>query len=94
MDKEQAAAIAEACLDRLRTIGYAELKRRADEGVIDTEEVTKDGHDYQLEIQYLIDDPRTLDIRVSVGVDDGGWSAFAPLCRDFIKAPNGRFVGE
>jgi hypothetical protein len=27
-------------------------------------------------------------------IDDGGWRAFAPLTRSFIKSPDGTFVGE
>jgi hypothetical protein len=27
-------------------------------------------------------------------IDDGGWRAFKPLCRDFIKAPDGSAVKE
>jgi hypothetical protein len=27
-------------------------------------------------------------------VDDGGWWAFKPLTRDFIKRPDGTFVDE
>jgi hypothetical protein len=30
---------------------------------------------------------------VVVAVDDGGLSAFKPMCDDFIVAPDGSFVG-
>ena len=33
-------------------------------------------------------------VRVSAGIDDGGLRAFLPLTSDFIKAPDGSFVGE
>ena len=88
MDRAQAAAIADRCLARLQTISHAELKRRSDEGVIDTEEVTEDGREYQIEIVYLVDGPDTQNVRVLVGVDDGRWGAFAPVHRDFVKSPD------
>ena len=94
MDKDVALRLADQHLESLRPLAYAELKRRADDGLLETVEVTETGHEYQMEIQYMIDDPRTHDVRVVVAIDDGGWSAFVPLCRDFIKAPDGRFVGE
>lgn len=33
-------------------------------------------------------------IRVIGSIDDGGWRAFRPLSDDFIRAPDGTFVGE
>ena len=33
-------------------------------------------------------------LQVMVSVDDGGWRAFAPLSVDFIRGPDGSFVGE
>jgi hypothetical protein len=93
MDRTEAAAIAERCVERLQAASYAELKRRADEGVIDTEEITEDGREYQVEIVYLIDGPRTQTVRVLVGVDDGKWGAFAPVHRDFVKSPDGEDSG-
>ena len=94
MDKDVAQRLADQHLESLRPLDYAELKRRADDGLLETAEVTADGQEYQLETQYMTDDPRTDDVRVMVAIDDGGWSAFVPLCRDFVKAPDGRFVGE
>ena len=95
MDKAEAQRLADQHLQSLRPLEYAELKRRADTGLLETAEVTgENGREYQLEIQYLIDDPRTDDVRVMVAIDDGGWRAFAPLCRDFVMSPDGRFLGE
>ncbi len=94
MDRAQAAAIADRSLERLRAVSHAELKRRADEGMIDTEEVTEDGREYQIEILYLIDGPNTQDVRVLVGVDDGKWGAFAPVHRDFVKSADGEDAHE
>lgn len=33
-------------------------------------------------------------LRVTVAVDDGGWSSFVPLTDDFIIAPDGSYIGE
>ena len=33
-------------------------------------------------------------VRVIGSIDDGGWRAFVPLSDSFIKAADGRFVGE
>jgi hypothetical protein len=33
-------------------------------------------------------------IRVLASIDDGGTRAFHPVTCDFIKAPDGSFVGE
>lgn len=62
------------------------MTRRADEGLLETAEGSETGHKYQMETRYMIDDRRRHDVRVVV--------ALVPLCRDFIKAPDGRFVGE
>ena len=95
MDKAVAQRLADQHLQSLRPLEYAALKRRADAGLPETAQVTdENGREYQLEIQYLIDDPRTDDVRVMVAIDDGGWRAFAPLCRDFVMSPDGRFLGE
>jgi hypothetical protein len=33
-------------------------------------------------------------MRVAGSIDDGGWRAYLPLCRDFIMAPDNSFVDE
>ena len=33
-------------------------------------------------------------VRLWVTADDGGWRAFLPMSKTFIKAADGRFVGE
>jgi hypothetical protein len=54
----------------------------------------KSGIEYQVEIVAFWDDKPHGDLRVSGGVDDGGWRALHPLSDDFIMAPDGSFVGE
>jgi hypothetical protein len=52
------------------------------------------GQPFQIEILGFWDDRRSGNLRVHAAIDDGGWSAFIPLGDDFIKAPDGSFVGE
>ena len=49
---------------------------------------------YQLESEFFWDDKPAGDIRVIGASDDGGLRALVPLCDAFIKAPDGRFIGE
>ncbi|MGO9591134.1 MAG: hypothetical protein ACLP3K_13945 [Candidatus Acidiferrales bacterium] len=53
-----------------------------------------DGKAYELEIQATWDEKKNGNVRVLVAVSGGGLSDFVPLCRDFIIAPDGSFVGE
>jgi hypothetical protein len=94
MDRAEALAIAHAELAELREATYAELVER----LIDKQEVVErigaSGTRYQIEKQALWDDKRNGNLRVIVSIDDGGWRAYSPLGADFIRAPDGSFVGE
>ena len=93
MDKDEARSILAAHLATYRALSYEELAKRVD--TVETAEVeAPSGEQYQLEVQFLWDGKRNGDVRVIGSVDDGGWRAFAPLPNDFIKAPDGSFVGE
>ncbi|GLY22802.1 hypothetical protein Misp04_25340 [Micromonospora sp. NBRC 101691] len=52
--------------------------------------VAQDDRRYSV-VSYALDDGDGR-IRLSVAVDDGGWSALAPLVRDEIMNPDGTFV--
>ena len=52
--------------------------------------VGEDGKRYSV-VSYALDDGDGR-VRMAVAVDDGGWSAFAPLVRDEIMKPDGTFV--
>jgi hypothetical protein len=52
------------------------------------------GTRYALEIEAVCDSAPHGDLWVWVLVDDGGPTAQHPLQRDFIMAPDGRFVDE
>ncbi|MDP6344846.1 MAG: hypothetical protein QF578_21960 [Alphaproteobacteria bacterium] len=93
MDKEKARAVLSEALQPYRARSYAELRDLI--GQVDVcEIVNSDGPDFQIEIQAFWDDKPNGNICVSGGIDDGGWSAFAPLGEDFILAPDGSFVAE
>jgi hypothetical protein len=50
---------------------------------------------YQFEAEVLWDDRRNRNLRVFVTGDDGrGWRWWGMRSEDFIKAPDGSFVGE
>jgi len=55
------------------------------------------GAAYQIEIQAFWDNPRSSggNLRVIASIDDGKFpSAIIPSSTDFIKSPDGNFVGE
>jgi hypothetical protein len=95
LDKVEAKHIAETELAKHRTLSYDELRRFLE--TEPTQHLSVEGHTgaaYQLEIEYHWDSGVNGPIRVMVSIDDGGWRAFKPLSLDFIKAPDGSFLGE
>jgi hypothetical protein len=94
MNNEEAIALLEAELDHFRRETHADLANRIGTGPVVFERDGASGAKYQIEIDMVWDDGTGGNIRVLGSIDDGGWRAFKPLCRDFIKAPDGSFVGE
>jgi hypothetical protein len=94
VDNPEAATVAEAAVDRLRAVRYDDLVARLLDQVETDEVVGESGALYQVEMQALWDSGKPGDLRVMVAVDDGRWSAFRPVSRDFIVASDGSFVGE
>ena len=94
MDKAEARTLALARLRELRDVSWTELRERYLDNDETVEVTGSSGVVYQVETQAFWDAAKEGDIRVLVSVDDGGWSAFAPLGVAFILAPDGRFVGE
>ena len=93
MNKAEASAIAEECLRNLRSQPYTHLASQVGQAPVTTT-VTRSGIAYQVQVTHHWDGKPGGDVRVIVAVDDGGFRAFMPLTTDFIKAPNGHFVGE
>jgi hypothetical protein len=93
MDKREASDLLRQALTPCRAFPYSDLVARIGDSV-HSEVAGVAGTQYQVEIQFFWDDRPGGDIRVMGSIDDGGWSAFLPLCDSFIMAPDGRFVGE
>jgi hypothetical protein len=93
MDKEQAKAVLIDQMAVYRAKSYHELRELV--GNLDVYEVANPGAAaYQMEVQVVWDGKPGGDIRVMGAIDDGGWSAFVPLCEDFVLSPSGVFLGE
>ena len=94
MDNPEAIALLEQELDTFRGNAWSELVGRIDLDPVICERLGAGGTKYQLEIQCVWDARRGGDVRVIGTVDDGGWRAFAPVTRAFIKSADGSFVNE
>jgi hypothetical protein len=93
MDKTEAKIVIIEELKSYRSKSYEELVKLV--GNLMTYEIQGvSGINFQIEIQFLWDRQPNGDIRVVGAVDDGGWSAFIPLTKSFIKSPSGEFVDE
>ncbi|WP_308042423.1 hypothetical protein [Micromonospora sp. PLK6-60] len=89
LDKEIAAQLAEARLVEWRRDSYEEWREMLDDKDMRLV-VGEDGKRHTV-VSYAIDDGDDR-VRMVVAVDDGGWSAFAPLVRVEIMRPDGTFV--
>jgi hypothetical protein len=94
MNNEEAIGLLEQELSTFRNQPYDALVGRMSEGTVAYERVGPSGATYQVEIEVIWDHQRGGNVLVMGSIDDGGWRAFVPLSRSFIKAPDGSFVGE
>jgi hypothetical protein len=94
MDAAEARAILREELDELRRATYDDLVLRLLDKPQTHERTGRSGIVYQVELQAFWDDRPHESLRVLASIDDGGFSAFRPLSDDFIRAPDGSFVGE
>ena len=94
MNRDEAIAMLERELAVFRGESYETLVTGMPAGAITFERVGRSGARYQIEIQIFWDGQPHGDVRVLGSIDDGGRRAFVPLNREFIKAPDGSFVGE
>ncbi len=95
MDVTEAGGILEQQIGSLRERPYSELKQLVEARVIQTLEIVgASGTRYNVEAQAFWDSKKRDNIRVLASIDDGGTRAFHPVTCDFIKAPDGSFVGE
>jgi hypothetical protein len=94
MNKEEALALLEQELSAYRDMSYGDLASRVGTGPFVCERVAPTGAAYQIEIDLMLDH-RDGNLYVLGSIDDGGWwSSFRPVTCDFIKTPDGSFVGE
>jgi hypothetical protein len=93
MNDQEALELLERELAAFRELPYSDLAQRIG-GSLTSECVGAAGAIYQIEIQVLWDDRPGGNVRVMGSIDDGGWRAFAPLTRSFIRRADGSFAGE
>ncbi|WP_030491128.1 hypothetical protein [Micromonospora chokoriensis] len=89
LKKELAARLAEARLAQWQRVNYGEWRAMLDDKDV-RQVIGEDGKRYTV-VSRAVDDGGGR-IRMSVAVDDGTWSAIAPLVRDQIMNPDGTFV--
>ena len=89
LKKELAARLAETRLAEWRRVNYGQWRAMLDDKDV-RQVVGEDGKRYTV-VSSALDDGGGR-IRMSVAVDDGAWSAFAPLVRDEIMNTDGTFV--
>lgn len=75
-------------LQSFRCEPYAGLVTRIDGPTYSREQVGRGGTRYQIKVRCYWDDREGGPVRVIGSIDDGGWRAFAPMTRAFIKAPD------
>jgi hypothetical protein len=93
MDQTTAVAILHDEVVRLRALAYEVLVAKI--GKHEHRKVPgSNGKEYQISVDVFWDSHKNGDVRVIVAIDDGGFSALVPTVEDFIKAPDGSFVGE
>ncbi|OZV84524.1 hypothetical protein CA850_01335 [Micromonospora echinospora] len=91
LNKETAARPAETRLAEWRRLGYDDWRAMLDDKELRLV-VGQDDKRYSV-VSYALDDGDGR-VRMSVAVDDGGWSALAPLVRDEIMNSDGTFVSS
>jgi hypothetical protein len=95
VDAAEARDILGEVLADYRRRTYPELCTGIDSSPTEYREVVgPSGATYQIEVETFWDAHPNGNVRVSAGIDNGGLNAFLPLSADFIKAPDGSFVGE
>jgi hypothetical protein len=92
MDNDEAIRLLEQELAPFRGLSYAALVDKIQESPMAYER-SVGGASYQIEIEVFCHRPGET-IYVIGSVDDGGWRAFSPLTRSFMKSPDETFGDE
>jgi hypothetical protein len=94
-DEHEAAAWVAGEIERLRALDYDALLALADGGAEHRPMETADGKALVLETQVFWDDRERRNLRVFVDVWDPSKRVSGSVAKDdFIRAPDGSFVGE
>ena len=90
-DKEEARLILVDELEKVRNLGYAQLRKVfVERKEFQNFNVTgASGVEYQVEIQGWWDGDEEEDIRILGGIDNGGLRAYSPLSDSFVVRPDG-----
>ncbi|BCB76892.1 hypothetical protein GCM10022251_48550 [Phytohabitans flavus] len=89
LNKALAARLAEERLAEWRRLDYARWRLMLDDSEL-RQVAGEDGKRYSV-VSFAVDDGDGR-VRMVVAIDDGGWSAFSPLCRDEIMRPDGSLI--
>jgi hypothetical protein len=95
MNEAEARTVLAAELAKYRAWSYSRLVELMSDR-LDYPVTGPSGVMYQIDVQAFWDIPEEPNgnLRVAGAIDDGGPSAYTPICDSFIIAPNGTFVGE
>ncbi|HYN06389.1 MAG TPA: hypothetical protein VES67_03270 [Vicinamibacterales bacterium] len=94
MDNTQAIHLLDEAMQEFRREPYRDLVTRIGQGPVTAERQGADAAQYQLEFSFVWDDRPGGNVRVIGSIDDGGWRAFVPVTRSFIKSADESFVDE
>lgn len=94
MNKPEAAQLLATELARCRQQPYDDLVTQINAPKQVIEVVGPSGTRYYMAVVVHWDGEPRGNVRVIATIDDGGARAFVPMSDDFIKAPDGSFVGE
>lgn len=94
-NKAEATELLNSEVSKSRSLDYEELLKWITENKREHYELQgKSGITYQLELSAMWDDKKAKTIRFCGSIDGGDVSAFLPMTNSFIKASDGKFVGE
>ena len=94
MNKKEASQVGLRYLEQFRNLPYSALVPLIDRRPETVELRGPSGASYQVELSACWDNRPNEVIRVQALVDDGGLRSFVPLVEEFLRAPDGSFVGE